>query len=214
MWKAHRLGLAAARWRSSSASPGPPLVGLDQRGDHGDDRGAVVHHHARDAVLPPGVHVRLSEGYPKPAPTGTLRRLARRRRLLRLLVGRGVHGAPPHRADQHALGRVHGRHRRQPDRRAARPACRPSGSRSATSCSPPTLAGFSRDQRGDPHRLARPVGGRLAADVLRRRRRRDRRHRPRRRIRARSSAPSSAPSSSACCATACRSRGAAPTRST
>ena len=85
---------------------------VDQRGDHVDDRGPVVHHHARHAVLPQRLDADDLRRVPQAGAAGRVRRMDRRCRLLRLLVGGGIHGRAPHRAHQHAVGCVHDRHRR------------------------------------------------------------------------------------------------------
>ena len=70
----------------------------------------------------------------------------------------------PHRADQHAMGRVHGRHRRQPDRRAR-------GRRADQADQGRQLHArrrarrVRRDHRGDPDRLVRSPWPAVAADV-------------------------------------------------
>ena len=95
-----------------------------------------------------GVTLTISDAFPKTPTARRVRRVDRRRRLLRLLVGAGADGDLARLADENPLGCVHDRHGWQSDRCHARPGSRSSGSRSATSCSLPPSPGSPGSARG------------------------------------------------------------------
>ena len=123
-----------------------------QRGDHRDDRGAVVHHHAGHAVLPPGVQRAALRGLSRsrrrraPWPTGSAAPTTP------VSCGPWCSRCSPHRADQHAVGGLHGRHRRQPGRRS-RGRCADQADQGRQLHARGDARRVQRDQRGDPHRL-------------------------------------------------------------
>ena len=71
-----------------------------------------------------GFTLTISDGFPKPAPEGGVRRRARWRPVLRVHLGRGDHRDRPRDPGEHALGRAHRGHRAATRSARARPVCR------------------------------------------------------------------------------------------